>query len=84
MGPDSHLTIRPDPAAPASHLSVDFGHRREVLDKMRATIRARHYSPRTEKAYAGWATRFMAFCEPAKAESLGAAEVVRFLTHLAA
>ena len=83
MDPERHPTIRPDPAAPASHLAVDFGHRREILDKMRATIQSRHYSPRTEKAYAGWATRFLAFCEPAKAESLGAADVARFLTHLA-
>jgi integron integrase len=83
MDPASHLTIRPDPAAPASHLAVDFGHRREVLDTMRTAIRARHYSPRTEKAYVGWAGRFLAFCEPARAGSLGAAEVARFLTHLA-
>jgi integron integrase len=83
MDPDSHLAIRPDPAVPASHLAVDLGHRREILGKMQAAIRARHYSPRTEKAYAGWASRFLAFCEPAKAESLGAAEVARFLTHLA-
>jgi site-specific recombinase XerD len=50
---------------------------------MRSTIRARHYSPRTEKAYIGWAARFLAFCEPRPVGSVEAADVARFLTHLA-
>ncbi len=70
-------------AAPASHLGIDPEPRRGILDLMRATIRARHYSPRTEKAYVGWAGRFLSFCEPTRPESLGAGDVARFLTHLA-
>ncbi len=46
------------PALPL-HLGTDPEHRRRILDRMRATIRARHYSPRTEKAYVGWAARFL-------------------------
>lgn len=30
-----------------------------ILDRLRAAIRARHFSPRTEDAYAAWARRFI-------------------------
>src|SRR6266704_210900 len=33
----------------------------EVLPRVRQVVRARHYSRRTEKAYAAWARRFLAF-----------------------
>ncbi len=75
---------RPGPSPVlASHVGADLEQRDRVLDRMRTTIRARYYSPRTEKAYVGWAARFLGFCEPRPAESLGAADVARFLTHLA-
>ena len=32
-----------------------------LLDRVRAVIRARHYSPRTEKAYVFWIRRFIVF-----------------------
>jgi hypothetical protein len=67
----------------ASRIGSDLDLRDRVLDRMRAAIRARHYSPRTEKAYIGWASRFLVFCEPRQAESLGADDVARFLTRLA-
>lgn len=75
---------RPGPApVSATRIGSDLELRDRVLDRMRATIRARHYSPRTEKAYVGWASRFLVFCEPRPAESLGADDVARFLTQLA-
>jgi integron integrase len=83
MDPDTDRRLYPVASSPVSHLGNDLDQRRRVLDRLRATIRARHYSPRTEKAYAGWAVRFLSFCEPTRAESLGAADVARFLTHLA-
>ena len=83
MGPNTDYAGRMTLAVPASHLATDPERRRCTLDRVRKTIRARHYSPRTEKAYVGWAARFLAFCEPAQADSLGAAEMARFLTHLA-
>jgi integron integrase len=84
MEPPTDRGPRPGPSpVPASHVGADLEQRDRVLDRMRATIRARHYSPRTEKAYVGWAARFLAFCEPRRAESLGADEVARFLTQLA-
>jgi Phage integrase, N-terminal SAM-like domain len=33
----------------------------KVLDRLRAAIRARHYSLRTEEAYVGWVRRFILF-----------------------
>ena len=32
-----------------------------LLDRVRAEIRLRHYSPRTEKAYVGWIRRYIFF-----------------------
>jgi hypothetical protein len=32
-----------------------------LLDRMRAALRARHYSPRTEDTYIGWARKFILF-----------------------
>src|SRR5512138_1602437 len=82
MNKASNPALRPVPALPAPYLETDPEHRRGILERLRATIRARHYSPRTEKAYVAWAGRFLAFCEPARPESLGAADVARFLTQL--
>jgi integron integrase len=67
----------------ASRVGSDLDLRDRILDRVRATIRARHYSPRTEEAYVSWASRFLVFCEPRQAESLGADDVARFLTQLA-
>ncbi len=54
-----------------------------LLDQIRNRIRARHYSLRTEKAYVYWARRFVRFCGLRHPRELGAADVERFLTHLA-
>ena len=54
-----------------------------LLDRVRATLRARHYSPRTEKAYAGWIRRFIAFHDFRRPEEMGSAEITQFLSYLA-
>ena len=54
-----------------------------LLDVVRARIRARHYSLRTEKAYVFWIRRFVRFCRMRHPRDLGAPEVEAFLTHLA-
>jgi len=56
---------------------------RRLLDQVRAAIRLRHYSRRTEKAYAGWIRRFILFHEKRHPAEMGKAEVTRFLSHLA-
>jgi integron integrase len=50
---------------------------------MRHALRVRHYSIRTEQAYVDWVRRFIHFHGKQHPETLGAAEVRAFLTHLA-
>jgi integron integrase len=54
-----------------------------LLDQVRAAIRARHYSRRTETAYVGWIRRFILFHGKRHPLELGEAEVTGFLTSLA-
>lgn len=54
-----------------------------LLDQVRAKIRLRHYSLRTEEAYTGWVRRFVLFHGKRHPREMGAAEVEAFLTHLA-
>jgi site-specific recombinase XerD len=53
-----------------------------LLDRVRAVIRARHYSWRTEKAYAAWIRRFILFHGKRHPTEMGAAEVTQFLSAL--
>lgn len=54
-----------------------------LLDRMRAEIRVRHYSIRTEEAYVDWARRFILFHEKRHPKEMGADEVQQFLSHSA-
>lgn len=54
-----------------------------LLDRVRARIRARHYSRRTEEAYAHWIRQYIVFHGKRHPTDLGAAEVTAFLTWLA-
>jgi len=65
-----------EPVAPA-------GARPRLLDRMRARMRARHLSRRTEDAYIGWVLRFLRFHGLRHPSTLGATEATAFLTHLA-
>ncbi|BCS32385.1 integron integrase [Luteitalea sp. TBR-22] len=53
------------------------------MEVVRATLRARHYSPRTEDAYVGWIRRFVRFHGWKHPRTLGEPEVTMFLTSLA-
>jgi integron integrase len=55
----------------------------KLLDQLRLALRTRHYSIRTEDAYAGWARRFILFHDKRHPAEMGAAEVVAFLSDLA-
>ena len=55
----------------------------KLLDRVRTAIRLRHFSPRTEEAYVGWARRYILFHRKRHPSEMGEAEVVAFLTHLA-
>lgn len=54
-----------------------------LLDQLRARIRFKHYSIRTEQAYADWVRRFILFHGKRHPREMGQAEVEAFLTHLA-
>jgi integron integrase len=56
---------------------------RKLLDRARAALRARHYSPATEKSYVGWIRRFLAFHRFRRPEEMGVAEISDFLSYLA-
>ena len=54
-----------------------------LLDCVRAEIRARHYSRRTEEAYVHWIPGYILFQAKRHPADLGAAHVTAFLTSLA-
>jgi integron integrase len=54
-----------------------------LLDLVRRTIRARHYSPRTEKSYVSWIRRYVIYHDRRHPRDLGAEHVERFLSWLA-
>jgi integron integrase len=58
-----------------------FGPR--LLDQVRARIRFKHYSLRTEQAYVDWIKRFIRFHGNRHPSALSASDVEHFLTHLA-
>lgn len=55
----------------------------KLLDRMRASLRTRHYSIRTEDAYVHWVKRFILFHRKRHPSSMGAPEINEFLTDLA-
>jgi len=54
-----------------------------LLDQVRAAVRVRHYSYRTEQAYCGWIRRFVLFHGKRHPREMGENEVRSFVTHLA-
>jgi integron integrase len=54
-----------------------------LFEVVRARLRAKHYSPRTEEAYVGWIRRFVRFHRPRHPRALGEGDVTAFLTSLA-
>jgi integron integrase len=55
----------------------------KLLDRLRQVARVKHFSYRTEQAYAYWAERYIRFHGIRHPTAMGAAEVEQFLTHLA-
>ncbi len=60
-----------------------MGKEPRLLDRVRAAIRTRGYSVRTEQAYVDWIRRFILFHGKRHPEEMGKSEVEAFLTHLA-
>ncbi len=57
--------------------------RSPFLEEVKAAIRVRHYSIRTEQAYVDWIKRFIFFHAKRHPREMGEREVGKFLTHLA-
>jgi integrase len=53
------------------------------LDQVRAAIRTRHYSIRTEEAYIRWIREYIFFFDKRHPDGLGAKDVSVFISHLA-
>jgi integron integrase len=56
---------------------------RKLLDRVRDTIRLKHYSYRTEESYVYWIRRFILFHNKRHPDQMDAPEIEAFLTHLA-
>ncbi len=66
-----------------SGLSSVSGVKPKLLDQLKESLRARHYSPRTEKTYHNWVKRFIYFHKVRHPAEMGESEINAFLTHLA-
>lgn len=55
----------------------------KMMDQVRAKIRYKQYSLRTEQTYMEWIRRFIFFHNKRHPSEMGAAEIESFLTHLA-
>ena len=55
----------------------------KLLDRVRETIRRKHYSIRTEEAYVDWVKRYIFFHQKRHPSEMGAREMEQFLNHLA-
>lgn len=55
----------------------------KLLDQLRALIRTKHYSIRTEESYVDWVRRFILFHNKRHPRQMGAQEIEAFLSYLA-
>jgi len=55
----------------------------KLLNQVRAKIRLKHYSPKTEEAYINWILKYIYFNNKIHPQELGEREIEKFLTYLA-
>ncbi len=70
-------------AYPGLGTQARSAHSPRLLDRLRHTLRAKHYAYRTEQAYVHWARRYIVFHGKRHPQEMGGPEIERFLTHLA-
>ena len=75
--------LGPGPAASEAPPAQAGPEALRLLERLRAAVRARHYSPSTEQTYASWAERFLRRNPGTPPEKLGEAEIAAFLSRLA-
>ena len=56
---------------------------KKLLDRVRDTLRAMHYSYRTEQSYVQWIRRYILYHNKRHPAQMGVPEIEAFLTHLA-
>jgi integron integrase len=66
-----------------SGLSLIRKSKPKLLDQLRESLRARHYSRRTEQTYCNWVKRFIHFHNVRHPGEMAETEINAFLTHLA-
>lgn len=70
-------------AAPRNATPSPVAQRPRLLDQVRAAIRTRHYSLRTEEAYVHWIKRYIIHHGKRHLMDMGAPEIEAFLSNLA-
>jgi integron integrase len=68
---------------PQTHLGIPQPQKPKLLDQVRATIRRKHYSIRTEQAYVDWIKRYIFFHRKRHPLEMDEREIEQFLNHLA-
>ena len=64
-------------------LDLQGGSSPKLLERVRAAVRMKHYSRRTEQAYVHWIRRFIVFHHKKHPSTMGASEIGAFLSWLA-
>ncbi len=77
------LMVPEEPASGEPAVRTSAQQRPRLLVQVRFEIRSRHYSRRTERAYANWIRRFVLFHGTRHLLELGEDEIRSFLSHLA-
>jgi integron integrase len=70
------------PAESAQPVDRAYG-RQAALAEMRRLLQLRHYSPRTERCYLGWADRYLSYLGDQRTTPPGSADAKAYLSHLA-
>jgi integron integrase len=70
---------------PLSHLGPEPEPERKyrLMERLRARLKSKRYSKRTEAAYCAWVRRFIVFHDRRHPMTMGEREIAAFLTHLA-
>src|SRR5690606_11958791 len=68
---------------PVRHAGPEAEEKPKLMKRLHIALRTRHYSRRTEKAYAAWIRRFILFHGKRHPAEMGAAELESFLSSLA-
>ena len=67
----------------STSLDPQGGSSPKLLERVRAAVRMKHYSRRTEQAYVHWIRRFIVFHHKKHPSTMGASEIGAFLSWLA-